>query len=324
MNPPTKRVWLIALTMLGTLGLSVYVASSTAVAQPGQAADQAKNNSGTEKSEEAKTTYKPTYPTARADSRTSLEVHTDKHLYKPGEDVKIEGSILPSVLTSLGDISLISIKVTDNKGVVIADDDAQADSDGMFDTTITIPEDGDLGAYTVNASINAQADLLDTLDANISAQLSKSIKFAVVSPVAFAVKAENKDFEVSVASNSSSVRDFAFEQAQKKVSFTVEGVSGTMGVAQVTLPKELLAGNMTVSIDGRTVAEDSNDVIVTSDTATEMTLEINYHHSQHMIEIIGTSVVPEFPVAMLVMVGALAAAVAAITIAGRTKFIHSM
>ncbi|HEV8386193.1 MAG TPA: hypothetical protein VGQ03_01085, partial [Nitrososphaera sp.] len=131
-----------------------------------------------------------------------------------------------------------------------------------------------------------------------------------------------KDFEVNVASNSSEVRDFAFEQAEKKIEFTVEGETGTRGVAQVTLPKELLAGEMTVSIDGRVIAEDSNDVIVTSDTATEMTLEINYPHSEHTIEIVGTSVVPEFPILMLVMVGALGSVVAAITIASRSKFAH--
>jgi MG2 domain-containing protein len=316
------KVWLLSLLLVGTIGFSVYATGSSASAQADQAADQANNNTGSEQSGEAKATYKPTYPTIRADSRNSLTVQTDKHLYKPGEVVTVEGSVLTSVLGDLGDIDLISIKVTDNNGVVIEEDEADIESDGMFDMTFTIPEGGRLGAYTVNATIEAEAELLATLDANIQAQLSKSVKFAVVSPVAFAVKAEDKDFEVNVASNSSEVRDFAFEQAEKKIEFTVEGETGTRGVAQVTLPKELLAGEMTVSIDGRVIAEDSNDVIVTSDTATEMTLEINYPHSEHTIEIVGTSVVPEFPISMLVMVGALGSVIAAITIASRSKFAH--
>jgi MG2 domain-containing protein len=316
------KIWLISLFIIGTIALSLYATSSSASAQADQAAEQANNNSGSEQSAEAMTTYKPAYPTARADSMNSLTFETDKHLYKPGEHVSIEGSILTSVLADLGDVSFVVLEVTDNKGHIVAEDESDFDSDGMFEMAFTLPEDSELGAHTVKATVEADAELLGTLDASIQAQLSKSVKFAVVSPVAFAVKAEDKDFEVNVASNSSEVRDFAFEQAEKKIEFTVEGETGTRGVAQVTLPRELLAGEMTVSIDGRVIAEDSNDVIVTSDTATEMTLEINYPHSEHTIEIVGTSVVPEFPISMLVMVGALGSVVAAVTIASRSKFAH--
>jgi PDZ domain-containing secreted protein len=171
----------------------------------------------------------------------------------------------------------------------------------------------------MNATLEVEADLLGTLDASVAAKLNSTAKFEVVSPMAFAVNAEGKNFDVTIASNSSSVTAFAFEQAEKKVSFKVEGETGTKGVAQVTLPKELLAGQLMVSIDGRAVAEDSNDVVVTSDTATEMTLEINYPHSEHTIEISGTSVVPEFPISMIVMTAAIGSVVATIAVASRLK-----
>jgi hypothetical protein len=54
------------------------------------------------------------------------------------------------------------------------------------------------------------------------------------------------------------------------------------------------------------IAENSNDVIATSYTATEMTLEINYSHSEHTIEISGTSAVPEFPISVIVMAAKIA------------------
>ncbi len=310
----------ITLVFVGMMCMAVYGTSKAAMAQASQASGQA-NNTGTQRSEEAKTTYKPEYPGVQSDSRNTLTIQTDKHLYKPGEVVTVKGSILASVLADLGSLDVVKIKVTDNNGTTVSGDDAALDSAGLFETSFTLPDEAKLGAYTVNATIEADANVLDTLDANISAHLSKSIKFAVVNPVAFAVKAENKDFQVKIASNSSSVRGVAFDQAEKKVSFKVEGETGTRGVAQVTLPKELLAGNMTVTIDGRAIAEDSNDVIVTSDTSTEMTLEINYHHSEHTIEIIGTSVVPEFPIAGLVMVAALGSVVAIVTFAGKHKFL---
>jgi hypothetical protein len=74
-------------------------------------------------------------------------------------------------------------------------------------------------------------------------------------------------------------------------------------------------------VDGKAVASDSNDVIVTSDTNTETTFEINYHHSEHDVSVTGTNVVPEFPLAMLVMAGAVGSIVAVLAMARRKGFV---
>ena len=315
------RFWICAILTFTIIAATVSGLNYSAFAQSDQAADQANpaNQTGG-KSEEAKTMYKPAYPMAMADSRNSITIHSDKHLYKPGEEVTVKGSIWASLLADLGgDIDLISIQVSDNKGTVVAGEDAGIESDGEYSMNFTLPQDAEQGAYTMNATIEADADLLGTLDASVAARLKSTAKFEVISPMAFAVNAEGRNFDVNIASNSSSVKAFAFEQAEKKVSFKVEGETGTTGVAQVTLPKELLSGELVVSIDGRAVAEDSNDVIVTSDTASEMTLEINYPHSEHTIEITGTSVIPEFPISMMVMAAAIASVVGIFAVATRYK-----
>jgi hypothetical protein len=252
------------------------------------------------------TSYKPSYLKERADERMPFTAHTEKHLYKPGDQVRVEGSIWSSLIDDIGgDVTIVMLNVTDNKGNATVDqEEVEVDGNGGFSATFALPEDAELGSYSLDAMIEVEASVLDTLSANIKSKLDTSARFEVVSSNAFAVNAEGKDFEVEVASNST-VDNFAFSQAEKKVSFRVEGETGTRGVAQVTLPKELLSGQLMVSVDGRAVAEDSNDVIVTSDTATEMTLEINYPHSEHTIEITGTSVVPEFPITFLVMAAAL-------------------
>ncbi|MBI3841752.1 MAG: hypothetical protein HY295_01180, partial [Thaumarchaeota archaeon] len=113
-------------------------------------------------------------------------------------------------------------------------------------------------------------------------------------------KAADKDLNVKIASNSN-LSNFEFKPEQKKVSFTVEGETGTKGVTQITIPKIVLSGQLTVLIDGNQLVSDSDDVIVTSDTDTETTLEISYHHSTHIIDVVGTKTVPEFPVSILVM-----------------------
>lgn len=288
------------------------------------AGSQASANTGAQTSAEAKTMYKPAYPAVKADANSSFVVQTDKHLYKPGEQVTVKGSIWASLLSQIGNAGVVTVEVKDNKGTMITTQNATISSQGEYTTSFTLPQNAELGAYTMDSKINVEAGLLGSLSADLKAKLDRPAKFVVVSPEAFAVNAEGKNFDVNIATNSTSVKDFAFSQAEKKVSFKVEGQTGTTGVAQVTLPKELLSGKLVVSVDGRAVAEDSNDVIVTSDTATEMTLELNYHHSEHTVEITGTNVVPEFPVSMVVMAAAIGSIIAAVTVAGKRGFLGKL
>lgn len=112
-------------------------------------------------------------------------------------------------------------------------------------------------------------------------------------------------------------------KSQKKVSFTVEGETGTKGVTQITIPKAVLSGQLTVFVDGTRLESDSDDVIVTSDTESETTLEISYHHSTHTIDVVGTQAVPEFPVSMLVMAIAVGLMVLLAQKANFGKLIHT-
>lgn len=295
------------------------------------ASGSSNNVGGIQTSVEAKAQlYKPAYPKVAADSKNSLTVQSERHLYKPGEEVKVEGSVWSSLLAQIngaggagGGEGLVTVQVTDNKGAVVASQGVPISSQGEYSVVFTLPPDAELGAYTIESKVQVKADLLGgLLSADLTAKLPQpsAAKFVVVSPQAFAVQAEGKEFEVRIASNSTTVSDFRFDQEAKKVSFTVEGETGTRGVTQVTLQKPMLSGQMTVLIDGEVVNPESNSVIVTSDTSSEMTLEINYHHSKHVIEVAGTNVVPEFPVSMVVMAVAIGSIVAAVTVAGKRGF----
>jgi len=52
-------------------------------------------------------------------------------------------------------------------------------------------------------------------------------------------------------------------------------------------------------IDGQVMSQ--NDVIETADTQDDTTLEINYHHSSHVIDVVGTNAAPEFPVSTVII-----------------------
>jgi hypothetical protein len=263
--------------------------------------------------------YKSSYPSEKADERRPFTVHSENHLYKPGDDVIVEGLILASLIDQIGgDVGAVTLNVTDNKGNVTAEEDAELDDNGEFSVTFSLPDDAELGSYSIDAMIEVEASILDTLDASIKSKLETSARFAVVSSNAFAVNAEGKNFDVEIASNST-VSAFEFKQQEKKVAFRVEGETGTRGVTQITIPKALLSGEMMVSIDGNVIPPESSDVVAIVDTEEGMTLEINYHHSEHTVEVSGTNVVPEFPVSMIIMAAAIGSVIATVSIASRRK-----
>ena len=262
--------------------------------------------------------YRASYPRESADERRPFTIHTEKHLYKPGEEVNIEGFIWSSLVDDIGsDVTTVTLNVTDNKGnMTVSEEEIQVDEDGAFSGGFTLPDDAEHGSYSMNAVITLSASVLDTLSADIKSKLETSARFEVVSSNAFAVNAEGKDFEVDIASNST-VTDFAFVQQDKKVSFVVEGETGTRGVTQITIPKALLSGEMMVSIDGEAIPPESSDVVAIADTEEGLTLEINYPHSEHTIEVSGTNVIPEFPLTMVVMAAAISSVIVAVSMMRR-------
>ena len=245
--------------------------------------------------------YNKEYEKMSANSDDEFTVQSERHLYKPGDNVTINGALYPSLISSIGNVTTVSIQVVDNDRNIVYSGKGQINGNGEYTAEFMLPSDAKKGAYTVDVNADVSADILDALSEKAKNSLSSSTKIVVVNPNAVKVKAEGKDFEVGVASNSTTVNNLNFDAQNKKLSFTVQGDNGTKGVTQITIPKSLLSGDLTVMIDGKPMAQ--SDVIVTEDNDTDVTLELNYHHSTHQIDIIGTNVVPEFSsLASLVLV----------------------
>ncbi len=95
---------------------------------------------------------------------------------------------------------------------------------------------------------------------------------------------------------------------QKKMNFTITGIDYTQGMANVTILNEMLGGPYTVRIDGGLPSP--SPVVVSNDT--HSSIYFTYSHSTHNIEILGTTVIPEFSPALilpLLMVMSLAAVI---------------
>lgn len=247
---------------------------------------------------QTETEYKSSYAIPAAEASTPLTVQLEHHLYNPGDEVTLRGSVWMEIVNRVDNLDLVKIEVKDSKGNIVVREDASVESDGNYSKTFMLLENAEKGTYTLEASIEIDADALGIVQAITSAALQSSIQFAVASPVEYNVNAENQNFTVYIASNSG-VNDFQFKQEEKRVSFFVEGDADTNGMTEITIPKKLLSGKMTVLIDQNVVVEDS--VLLKSDTGTVTILEINYKHSIHRVEVAGTNVVPEFPVVPLVL-----------------------
>lgn len=262
------------------------------------------------------TAYKSSYPEASAGSDSSFNVQSQYHVYKPGDTVRVEGSMSEDMKEQT-EAESVTVKVADAQGEVVATQEAQVESDGSYSAEIALPADAEEGEYAVDSKIEVDATLLGLLSAEVVAKLESSSQFVIGSSSSFEVESEEGEtFEVEITSNSN-VGSVEFKQQEKKVSFTVEGETGTQGAAEVTIPKAMLSGEMTVYIDGELVAAESNDVILKSETETDVTFEINYHHSEHTVDVAGTHASPEFPVSALVMAVAVGSIVAVVSVSKR-------
>ena len=83
----------------------------------------------------------------------------------------------------------------------------------------------------------------------------------------------------------------AFCKDEKKINFTVQGETGTIGYCNITIPCDLLGGPYTVIFDNSMILKDYN----APTNGTHAFIYITYNHSSHTIEIIGTTVIPEYP-----------------------------
>jgi hypothetical protein len=96
----------------------------------------------------------------------------------------------------------------------------------------------------------------------------------------FDVVKSSQSYQIHIDMNSS-LNGFLFDPDANKINLTVEGVTGTSGILNVTVPKGLVPAGygFEVLIDGQatsyTLTEDSSNYYV----------GVSYHHSIHMITI---------------------------------------
>lgn len=167
-------------------------------------------------------------------------------------------------------------------------------TDGTWNHTETFYSDKDAGiplymfsegeAVDGNSAYVSKVSLMDT---NVDLG-PKTYVFPVV--------ADAQTFQIVVVTNSTvPVQTFNFNKEEIEISYNVTGPSGTKGFCNVTIPKNLLTGEPWLIL--LNVTTPRNFIKTTNDTHTFLYFDFN--HSTHLVEIIGTWVVSEFPVVII-------------------------
>jgi len=139
-----------------------------------------------------------------------------------------------------------------------------------------------------------------------SAWSSNETAYAIVSPV-FTAAWGADTYHIRTLSNSYPVKDFTFNQPLKQISFTVTGPEGTPGWCEVTLENEFLGGPYIVEVAGSVVTHSE-----TYPDADHTMIRFEYTHSTKTVTITATTVVPEFPTAIILPLLMIATLVSAI------------
>lgn len=120
--------------------------------------------------------------------------------------------------------------------------------------------------------------------------------FSPVEELSFNVTVDETDYVITTFSNST-VSNVEFNQTLKQLSFSVEGPTGTTGFCNITVPAELMSGDFSLYLDDVALVEGVD--YIESYNGTHYLFSITYVHSSHTIELVSTTVVPDFAVWML-------------------------
>lgn len=128
---------------------------------------------------------------------------------------------------------------------------------------------------------------------------------------------ENQAFPASLSSNST-VSTFTFDHANKRITFNTIGPANTTGYFNISIPTELLSGPWKINLDGADVTSKAK----ISENQTHTTIYLNYSHSTHNIQIVGTHVIPEYPTATTLVLAVLLLSMPIIIVAKKKRQGH--
>ena len=203
----------------------------------------------------------------------TLTVTVDKTIYARGELVEVSGSV-----TGISTEHDISIQVLKPGGSPWSYAQVTPESNGSFQSSVArLSEQDPLGLYEITVSYRGD---------------HAKTTFFLLEVKNFNAEWQELTFPVQVLSNAT-VTGFQFDQPSKQISITVEATASNF--VNMTLANELLSAPFDVTVDG--TSEQGTTFSQVNQTHT--TISTIFNTGSHTIIVVGTNVIPEFPVSTL-------------------------
>ena len=249
----------------------------------------------------------------------------DVDFYEDGEVVSHEGAWLAGVGDARPGIIIpsdpevgskyyqeIAPGVAEDRAEIVSLDEVVLTPAGTFDSVLKVEETTPLEPGVTEFKYHAPGvGLIQDADLKLIDYTLPEEEEVELEPSVQSVEVAGETIKVDVNS-SSTISEFALDEASMSVTFTVDGEDGTAGVTEISIGR-ILEGPYTVTIDGQVT---SNVEVTQAATSGEAIIRISYTHSTHEVVVTGTNVVPEFP---LSMIGAIAGVLGVVILLGRSK-----
>lgn len=222
----------------------------------------------------------------------SIVLETSKKWYKQNDKIEIAGKI--SGVEPIADIN-IRIEVHDALDNVVTNELVKTDQSGRFLLTTKIPDVVTGGLYEISGEI-----------VRLPIQRTKGFDFFYVNaPGFYKVSTEGLQQTFFISSNSSSYEPFFMKKA-KTLGLLITGQQSTTGQTKLEIPHSMLDGEIALSHNTK------NFQYVVDKNSTHSIITLHYLHKRSALvtEIVGSTVIPEFPASILITIGATGAMLA--------------
>jgi hypothetical protein len=212
-----------------------------------------------------------------------LVVRTDRASYPPGGTVTVFGRV-QNIIEGVP----VTIQVFNPNKVLLPIEQPSVDANRSFSYSFDlIGSTAISGGYRVKATYSEH--MSETFFTVSSKKATGEIRLSEEGDLLFKVEVEGRIFDVGVIGDG--MQSLEFYQEEKMITLANDATSGTV---EIEIPKELLNGEFTV------MADDKEIEFKKSETDTHTTLLFEKPADSTVITIQGTTVVPEFPVTMIV------------------------
>ena len=201
--------------------------------------------------------------------------------------------------------------VAEDKAEIISLNEVVDTPAGRFTNVLKVEETNPLESGAKEFKFHAPGiGLIQDADLKlVTYVLPEAVDELELKPLVQSVVVAGEPIEVELNS-SSTISEFKLDEENKRITFKVDGPTGTAGKTEMTIGR-ILEGPYTVTIDG----EVTNDVEVSQGSG-ETIIGISYSHSIHDLSVTGTNVVPEFPISAI---GVVAALVGVVILLGKSR-----